>query len=85
MQGIASVPSITYEAEKELPKGPASPENSVGINLGLEKFATLPSGIAIGGPHFIGKVEEMAKKLQKQPSGKRKGSNNYGKQKVRIQ
>jgi len=84
MRGITSVPSITYEVEKELPEKPASPEYSVGINLGLEKFSTLSSGIAIGGPHFLGKGERRVKKLQEQPSRKRKGSRNYGKQKVRI-
>jgi len=85
MQGVASVRSITYEVEKELPEKLASPENSVGINLGLEKFSKLSSGIAIGGPHFIGKVEKRVKKLQEQLTRKRKGSRNYGKQKVRIQ
>jgi len=76
MRGITSVPSITYQVEKEFPEKPASPENSVGINLGLEKFSTLSSGIAIGGPHFLGKGERRVKKLQEQPSRKRKGSSN---------
>jgi len=56
----------------------------VGIDLGLEKFATLSSGIAIDNPHFIRRVEKRVRKLQKRLSKSRKGSRNYGKQKVRI-
>jgi len=77
--------SICYELDRELPeKRPASPENSMDIDLDAEKFATLSSGIAIGGPHFIGKVEKRVKKLQEQLTRKRKGSRNYWKQKVMI-
>jgi len=54
------------------------------MDLGGEKSATLSSGIAIGCPHFMKKVEEGAKKLQKQLSRRRKGSKNYWKQKVMI-
>jgi len=84
MQGITSVPSITYEVEKELPEKPVSPENSVGINLVLENFSTLSGGIAIDNSYFIRRVEKRVRKLQKRLSKSRKGSRNYGKQKVRI-
>jgi len=42
--------------------------------LGLEKFATLSSGIAIDNSHLIRRAERRVKKLQKQPSKRRKGS-----------
>ncbi|PYB67442.1 transposase, partial [Thermoplasma sp. Kam2015] len=59
--------SIIYENEEELPeKKPLSSENSVGIDLGIEKFATLSNGIAIENPGFIKKVEKRIKRLQKQ-------------------
>jgi len=71
--------------DRELPeKRSASPENSMDIDLGAEKFATPSSGIAIGGPHFMEKVEERAKKIQEQLSGRRKGSRNYEKQMVKV-
>ncbi len=78
--------SITYEVDDELPEKKAlSEENSVGIDLGIEKFATLSNGIAIENSRFIKKVEKRIKKLQKQLSRKQKGSKNYEKQKVRLQ
>lgn len=69
--------SIIYENEKEPPeKVPLSVENSVGIDMGVEKFAKLSDGIAIENPHFINRVENKIKKLQKQLSRKQKCSNN---------
>ncbi|MDP8012425.1 MAG: RNA-guided endonuclease InsQ/TnpB family protein [Thermoplasmata archaeon] len=78
--------SITYEADDELPEKKAlSEENSVGIDMGLEKFATLSNGTAIENPRFIKKLEKRTKKLQKQLSRKQKGSNNRKKQVLKFQ
>ena len=78
--------SIIYDIDKELPeKKSLTVENSVGIDLGLEKFATLSSGIAIENPKHINKVEKRIKRLQKQLSRKQKHSKNYEKQKLKIQ
>ncbi|MGC8564856.1 MAG: RNA-guided endonuclease InsQ/TnpB family protein [Thermoplasmata archaeon] len=78
--------SIMYENGEGLPeKKPISIENSVGIDLGIEKFATLSNGIAIENPRNIEKVEKRIKKLQKQLSKKKKGSNNRKKQVLKLQ
>jgi len=78
--------SIIYEKEGNFPeKKPLSVENSVGIDLGLEKFATLSDGIAIENPRFIKKVEKKIKKLQRQLSRKQKDSNNRKKVVLKLQ
>ncbi|MBD6956334.1 MAG: IS200/IS605 family element transposase accessory protein TnpB [Thermoplasmatales archaeon] len=78
--------SIIYENGKGLPeKKPISIENSVGIDLEIEKFATLSNGLAIENPRCIEKVEKRIKKLQKQLSKKQKGSNNRKKQVLKLQ
>jgi len=78
--------SIIYEIDNELPeKKSLSAENSVGIDLGVEKFVTLSNGIAIENPRFITKMEKRIKKLQKQLSRKKEGSNNYRKHILKIE
>ena len=77
---------ITYETNSELPeKAPLSAEKSVGIDLGMEKFATLSNGIAVENPKHINKVEKRIRRLQKQLRRKQKQSKNYEKQKLKIQ
>jgi len=78
--------SIIYEPGGEPPgKMLSSAENSVGIDLGVEKFATLSDGTVIGNPRFIEKVEKRIKRLQKQLSRRRKGSNNRRKLILKLQ
>ncbi len=77
--------SIIYEMDKELPeKKSLSSENSIGIDLGIEKFATLSNGTAIENPHFMTKIEKRIKKLQEELSRKEKGSSNYRKHVLKI-
>ena len=77
--------AIIYEIDNEFPeKNPLSSENSIGIDLGVEKFATLSNGIAIENPRFITKMERRIKKVQKELSRKKKGSNNYRKHSLKI-
>jgi len=78
--------SIIYEKEDNAPeRKPLSAENSVGIDLGLEKFATLSDGIVIENLRFIEKVEKRIKRLQKWLSRKKNGSNNRKKLVLRLQ
>jgi len=77
--------SIIYEVEEKPEKAPLSAENSVGIDLGIEKFATLSDGTAIENPHFIEKVEERIKRMQRQLSKKKKGSKNRRKLRLKLQ
>jgi len=77
--------SIIYEIDNELPKKKQlSSENSVGIDLGIEKFITLSNGATIENPRFVTKIEKRIKKLQEELSRKEKGSNNYRKHVLKI-
>jgi len=44
--------SIACEVEEKREKAPVTAENSVGIDLGVEKFAALSDGTAIENPRF---------------------------------
>jgi len=74
--------SIACEMEEKREKAPVTAENSVGIDLGVEKFAALSDGTAIENPRFIEKAEEKIKRMQRQPSKKEKGSNSRRKLKL---
>jgi len=78
--------SIIYEKDEELPqKKELSAENSIGIDLGIEKFATLSNGIVVENPRLVEKVEKRIRKLQKKLSKKQKGSNNRKKEILKLQ
>ncbi len=49
---------------------------SIGIDVGLESFATLSNGTKIENPRFLIKSEKRLKHLHRQFSKKKKGSNN---------
>jgi putative transposase len=53
-----------------------TPGDSVGIDVGLESFATLSTGEKIQNPRFFRKSEKKLKRLQRRLSRKRKGSQN---------
>ncbi|CAC11525.1 conserved hypothetical protein [Thermoplasma acidophilum] len=77
--------SIFYETEGELPeKNRLSAENSVGIDLGKEKFAPLSDGRSIENPKFIQRVRKRIKRLHKQLS-KKNGSKNGRKHVLKMQ
>ncbi len=78
--------SIYYEIDTELPKKKEpSPKNTIGIDVGLMKFATLSDGIIVENPRQSKKEEKRIKRLQRQLSKKKKGSKNFKKQKIKIQ
>ncbi len=67
---------IIKETGEQLPeKVSISVGNSVGIDLGVEKFATLSDGTIIGNPRFMERVENRIRRLQRQLLKRRKGSN----------
>lgn len=75
--------TICYEVEEF--KAPAKEiKNSVGIDVGLSKFATLSDGSSIDNPKFLTKSEERIKKRQRELSRKAKGSNNRAKARLRM-
>ncbi|MBI1972581.1 transposase [Candidatus Woesearchaeota archaeon] len=71
----------------ELPDNSAihpNPESKVGIDVGLENFATLSNGETIANPRFLVKAEHKLKRLQRQVSRKVKGSNNRRKARFEL-
>ncbi len=78
--------SMIYENNRGMPeKIPLSNKNAIGIDLGIEKYATLSNGAAIENPRFVDSAEERIKRLQKQLNRKQKGSRNRTKQIQKIQ
>jgi len=57
-------------------KGHPFPDKSVGIDVGLENFATLSDGTIIHNPRHLKKSEIKLKRLQRQVSRKKKGDSN---------
>lgn len=60
------------------------PKNSIGIDMGLETFATLSNAEQIDNPRWFRKSEHRLKQLQRQLSRKKIGSNNRRKHKFKL-
>ncbi|MBL7160826.1 MAG: transposase [Candidatus Aenigmarchaeota archaeon] len=60
------------------------PQNSIGIDVGLEKFATLSNGAAIENPRFLVKSERRLKLLSRRFSKKKKGSKEMHDSRVKL-
>ena len=58
--------------------------NNVGIDLGLKDFAITSDGIVYENPKFLRKLEYKIKFQQRALSRKKKGSNNYNKNKLKL-
>jgi len=56
----------------------------VGVDLGLEKFATLSNGLVVGNPRHLRKREEKLVLEQRRLSRKKRGSSNRGRQRLRV-
>jgi putative transposase len=77
--------SILVETTDTLPaKGPLVQSEAVGIDVGLKDFATLSSGEVIKNPRFLKKSLKKLKRLSRQHSKKKKGSNNKNKSRIRL-
>jgi len=57
---------------------------AIGVDVGLEKLATLSTGETIEPPKFLIKTEEKIRILQRKLSKKKKGSENRGKTRKRL-
>jgi putative transposase len=62
-------------------KKESAPDTEVGIDVGIERFATFSDGTIIENPRFLSKRQRRLKKLQRSLSRKKKGSNNRQKAK----
>lgn len=58
--------------------------NQIGIDLGVKDFVITSDGEVFENKHFLKKEEQKLKRLQRQLSKKKKGSNNLNKQQIRI-
>lgn len=77
--------SVLVETVDTLPaKGPLAQSEAVGIDVGLKDFATLSTGEIVKNPRFINKSLRKLKRLSRQHSKKKKGSNNKDKSRIRL-
>lgn len=77
--------SILVEIDKEFPESkPISENQAIGVDLGIKTFATLSDGIEIKNPRNLKNSLGRLKKLQRQFSRKKKGSNNRDKVRKKV-
>jgi putative transposase len=65
-------------------KVPLLQSTAVGIDVGLNAFATLSTGETIANPRFLKKSIKKLKRLSRQHSKKKKGSANRDKSRIRL-
>ncbi len=75
---------ITTEREVQKKDQPINIENTVGIDVGLLRYATLCDGTIIENPKCFREMQRKIAHERRNLSRKVKGSNNYEKQVVRI-
>ena len=76
---------IAIQVEQTLNNELERPTTAIGIDVGIAKFATLSDGTMIEPLHVFRRYEKRLAKSQKKLSIKRKYSNNWRKQQLRIQ
>ena len=59
-------------------------DNNIGIDLGIKHFAVTSNGEKIKNPKYLAKLEKKLQREQRRLSGKIKGSENWHKQRVRL-
>lgn len=74
--------SIQVEQTVEIPKHPCASE--IGIDVGIKCFAALSDGTMVEGVNSFRRHEYSLAREQRKLSGKKKGSNNWKKQKREI-
>jgi len=75
---------IVCEVEIKVNKVPLIADTAVGIDLGLKSFAYLSDGQVIENPGFLKKDSKKLRRLQRQFSRKKKGSNNQKKYREKL-
>ncbi len=59
-------------------------ENAVGLDLGIKEFAVTSEGDVIDNPKYFVGLEKKLKREQRRLSGKKKGSENRNKQRIKL-
>jgi len=73
----------SFLCEEEIEKFPFS-ENRIGIDVGIENFATLSDGRKFQSPKSIRKLRKKMARLQRSHSRKQKGSKNREKARLKV-
>ena len=85
---VSKVPSGNYYVsvlvEREEKEKLLITDNKIGIDLGLKEFAITSDGEMIENPKFLRKSEDKLRKLQKDLSRCKNGSNNRNKARVKV-
>jgi len=76
--------TFTVEFSRELPPPLTQVETAVGLDVGLEKLATLSTGDKIANPRWLQETEKQLAREQRNLSRKKKGSKNRAKQKQKV-
>lgn len=77
--------SVLVETGVSVPaQAPVNAATTVGIDVGLKDFATLSTGEKIANPRFLLKSLKRLRRLSRQHSNKKKGSNNRAKSRLRL-
>jgi len=74
---------VSILVKEELNPIPSS-SKIVGIDLGLKELMTLSNGQVINNPRWFRKNQSKLKKAQKHLSRKKKGSNRYNRQRIKV-
>jgi putative transposase len=75
---------VVFVCHIDRPDGQATADHPVGIDVGLESFATLHTGHKVAPPKFYRRSERKLKRAQRRLSRAQKGSNNRKKARQRV-
>ncbi len=75
--------SISIQSDVNVPD-PMPHGHPIGVDIGLEKFLATSDGVLVKPPKFLKKMLFKLKSLQRRLSRKKKRSNNYEKQRIKV-
>jgi len=74
---------ISLQGDVTIPE-PTPHGHPIGVDLGLEKFLATSDGVLVKPPRFFQEISGKLKLLQRRLSRKKKRSNNYEKQRIKV-
>ena len=75
--------SISLQCDVSVPD-PIPHGHPIGVDVGLEKFLATSDGLRVKPPKFFKQLQSRLKVLQRRLSRKKKRSNNYEKQRIKV-
>jgi putative transposase len=75
---------LVDEKSEKSERLPIKKEKTLGIDLGISTFATFSNGEKVANPKFLTKKLKKLRRVSRQHSKKKKGSNNRSKAKVKL-